>query len=225
MAQVGVARFLLFVSVAGGCASADPVKVRISQPTGLNVSLGSFARVLVAGFIPNGIDQIDLNWETVRLLQVHLRTKDALTVIASEPLPLMELARSSSRRVQEAGAADDIFTNAAFWKRIGKEYGEPLIVTGTVIFKDAGSRYSERTLGRRTVVVWRRGFSLRLQLILINGTTGEVIDSTTFGALTQYATTGRESALSLYFELMERMMPMVSGTLRHKPSQVRVLLK
>jgi hypothetical protein len=97
MAQVGVARFLLFVSVAGGCASADPVEVRISQPTGLNVSLGSFARVLVAGFIPNGIDQIDLNWETVRLLQVHLRTKDALTVIASEPLPLMELARSSSR--------------------------------------------------------------------------------------------------------------------------------
>jgi len=54
--------------------------------------VSAFQRVLVAGFIAGGTDDVDGNLETTRLLRSQLRTKSELRVIDTDVLPLMEVA-------------------------------------------------------------------------------------------------------------------------------------
>ena len=74
------------------------------------MDVSAFQRVLVAGFIGGGTEDVDANLETVRLLRSQLRSKSTLRVIEAEALPLAELAikQVSSRRAngpaQEGGA-------------------------------------------------------------------------------------------------------------------------
>ena len=138
------------------------------------MDVSAFRRVLVAGFICGGTDDVDANLETVRLLRSQLRSKSNLRVIEAEVLPLAELAAdkakaapppsadaTTGRRPSVAAdvqapaptarprrdAADSrkpsirtarisrsinrIFADVAFWKKLGEEYENPLIVTGT----------------------------------------------------------------------------------------------
>lgn len=178
-----VAARVLLVVLAGGCASASTSKVRIDTPA--NPTVLGFDRVLVAGFVPDG-DQIDLNQETARFLRGELRSKTSLVIIESEPLQLTGVARAGGRAAQSFSAAlqsssrdwprdsdpqedDAVFTNVSFWKTLGEEYSEPLILTGIVRFSPAGPRMVERQMGRRTMRFWMRGFNLRLRLVLISG--------------------------------------------------------
>lgn len=234
---VGVLALLLL----GGCATADISKIQIPVPP--NLDLLGFSRVLVAGFVTDGSDQIDLNQETARFVRTQLRSKTSLRVIESEPVELAAVPPSNKRRLPAVGAtfqpsngnrvadattlrADEaVFANVPFWKRMGEEYSEPLILTGIVVFAPAAPRFEERTAGRRTMRLWHRGFSLRLRLILINGETGEIIDSVPLRQLTGHATSGREGATSLYFRLMDQTMSSVLGALGQQTSQGRVLLK
>jgi hypothetical protein len=59
-----------------------------------------FTRILVAGFISGGSDDVDGNLETVRLLRSQLRSKSTLRVIEAEVLPLVDIARGQGK---EAG--------------------------------------------------------------------------------------------------------------------------
>ena len=58
----------------------------------------AFQRVLVAGFLAGGTDDVDGNLETTRLLRSQLRTKSELRVIDTDVLPLMEVAADASRK-------------------------------------------------------------------------------------------------------------------------------
>lgn len=116
---------LLFL---GGCAAAEISEIQIPVPPNLDV-LG-FSQVLVAGFVPDGSDQIDLNEEPARFLRTQLRSTTASPrVIEPEPLQLADMSRPNGRRVQIFGAAfrpsdgnrpqdsqsdDAVFTNVTF---------------------------------------------------------------------------------------------------------------
>jgi hypothetical protein len=69
-----------------------------------------FQRVLVAGFISGGSDDVDANLETVRLLRSQLRTKSPLRVIEADVLPLAEIAveQNQNREHPAAGATDGV---------------------------------------------------------------------------------------------------------------------
>lgn len=111
------------------------------------------------------------------------------------------------------------------WRRLGEEYSEPLILTGTVAFTFAGSRMEERTVGRRTVRVWLNGYRLSLRVVVISGRTGEIISSDVVRPRTAYAASGREGPLTIYFRLMEQVMPSILGTLDQEKNHVRTLLR
>ena len=146
------------------------------------------------------------------MLRMTLRSKGGLDVIESRPLELR-------RTVSTAGITEDaIFGDVPFWKRLGEEYREPLILTGAIVFKSAGSQFEERTMGRGTVRVWRPGFSLNLRLVFINGRTGEMLDSLSVGPVIGRASDGRTSALALYFGLMDRLTPSVLAALGRQNS-------
>jgi hypothetical protein len=142
------------VLLTGACTSY--YEIPIETPIRPKLDVSAFQRVLVAGFISGGTEDVDANLETTRLLRSQLRTKSDLRVIDTDVLPLMDVATESRGPVAGEGAAtpasngsgdaasireekdlepfEHVFADVEYWKRIGEEYQSPLIVTGTVMF-------------------------------------------------------------------------------------------
>src|SRR5919106_6889123 len=85
---------LALVGALAGCTNYD--EVPIETPIQPKLDIGGFQRVLVAGFVAGGDDEVDANLETVRLLRSQLRQKGSLRVIEAEALPLAEIAAQQS---------------------------------------------------------------------------------------------------------------------------------
>jgi len=246
-------------------------EVPIETPIRAKLDVSAFQRVLVAGFVAGGNDELDTNQETVRLLRSQLRSKSSLRVIDADPMTLLEVAQDQSRAAAESDATaarvsdreladksasqptalpqkireqkdlepyDRLFANTAYWKRIGEEYQNPLIVTGSVLFAprtSAGFVTRETEvydgLGRRSVVptrtyLERKGFILRPKFVFIDGRTGATISSLSRSEEVLYNAQQNTPALSSYFELMDRIVPDFLGTLSsQKIKGTRILLK
>ena len=82
-------------------------EVPIETPIQPKMDVSPFQRVLVAGFVAGGSEDLDTNQETVRLLRSQLRTKSSLRVIDADPLPLIEIAQDQSQTSTATPPADD----------------------------------------------------------------------------------------------------------------------
>ena len=226
-------------------------EIPIETPIRAKLDVGAFQRVLVAGFLAGGSDDVDGNLETTRLLRSQLRTKSELRVIDADVLPLMDVA-SEDRKGDGAGSAalpnpikDDkdldqyehVFADVEYWKGIGEEYQQPLIVTGTVMFTSRQQTQMQQreqevfdTLGRRRTVaerrlVERKGFGLTGRFIFIDGRTGTTLHSQGFTESILYDANRQTPALSSYFELMDKLIPNFLATLSsQKIKGTRILL-
>ena len=92
--------------LAGGLALAGCTgfyEIPIETPIQPKMDVSAFQRVLVAGFISGGTEDVDANLETVRLLRSQLRTKSPLRVIEAEVLPLAEIAAAESNAARDNG--------------------------------------------------------------------------------------------------------------------------
>jgi len=233
---------LVLAVVAAGCGPTFS-EVTIETPIQAKLDVSSFQRVLVAGFITGGTEDVDANLETVRLLRSQLRTKSGVRVIEADVLPLQEIAREQSgeadgARTPPEGAEPDrirddkdlapyerLFANVEYWKKIGEEYQGPLIVTGTVLFtphQRSGFVTREEEVfdsaGRRRVIPVRtyqerKGYILRPKFIFIDGRTGATLYSESFREEILYNASQNTPALSSYFELMDRLVPNFLNTL------------
>jgi hypothetical protein len=283
-ARAAAAAASLLALTVSACTSF--YEVPIETPIQPKMDVSAFQRVLIAGFLAGGSEDVDANLETVRLLRSQLRTKSGLRVIDADVLPLLELAveqrtetpaapdsspaappsgdpltgndiqgpATSQPPSQQAAPAnlesprirdekdleqlEAIFSNVDYWKKIGEEFQNPLIVTGSVLFTPhARSGFVQReqeyydTLGRRRVVpvrtyMERKGFILRPKFIFIDGRTGTTLYSETFREEILYSPQQSTPALSSYFELMDRLVPSFLSTLSsQKIKGSRVLLK
>ena len=273
---------LVVLAAVGGCTNF--FEVPIETPLSPKMDVSAFRRVLVAGFISGGTDDVDANLETVRLLRSQLRSKSGLRVIEADVLPLAELAADKAkataapvpelpapgstsaseglapvpplpapaaqtpagapapeakiRNAKDLEKYQSIFADVAFWKKIGEEYENPLIVTGTVLFvpqQTAGfvTRNSESydNLGRRVVVpqrlyMERKGFAITPKFIFIDGRTGATLHTESIHEEILYSSQQNTPALSSYFELMDKIIPTFLGTLStQKIRGTRVLLR
>jgi len=231
-------------------------EIPIETPIRPKLDVSAFQRVLVAGFIAGGTDDVDGNLETTRLLRSQLRNKSEMRVIDTDVLPLMDVATESRATSETPAEAEDssapaairedadlepyehVFADVEYWKRIGEEYQQPLIVTGTVMFApQARSGIVQRdqevydSFGRRRVVpvrtyMERKGFVLKPRFIFIDGRTGTVLHSENFREEILYNANQTSPALSSYFELMDRLIPSFLSTLSsQKIKGTRVLLQ
>jgi len=238
---------VVVLGLATGCASY--YEIPIETPIRAKLDVTPFQRVLIAGFVSGGSDDIDGNLETTRLLRSQLRTKSELRVIDTDVLPLIQVASDDRNETAEAVPAaiknekdmeafEHVFANVEYWKRIGEEYQQPLIVTGTVLFtpqqrNNVVQREEEvyDSFGRRRVVPVRvfqerKGFSLSGRFIFIDGRSGTTLHSQSFGEQVLYAANNATPALSSYFELMDRLIPSFLSTLStQKIRGTRVLLQ
>jgi hypothetical protein len=246
--------FSSLVGVVLTAACTSYYEIPIETPIRPKLDVSAFQRVLVAGFISGGTEDVDANLETTRLLRSQLRTKSDLRVIDTDVLPLMEVAtesRSASaapappseeqapiRDEKDLEPYEHIFADVEYWKRIGEEYQNPLIVTGTVMFTPhsrSGIVQREQevfdSFGRRRVVpvrtyMERKGFILRPRFVFIDGRTGTTLHSENFREEILYNANQTTPALSSYFELMDRLIPSFLSTLSsQKIKGTRVLLQ
>ena len=243
---------------AAGCASF--YEIPIETPIAAKLDVSAFQRVFIAGFLSGGSDDVDGNVETVRLLRSQLRMKSNLRVVDADALPLMEAAAATGAQGQAAGPAasetkdvpkpasvknekdlepyEHIFADADYWKKIGEEYQNPLIVTGTVLFtphSQSGMVQREQEvidpLGRRRVepvreYMERKGFILQEKFIFIDGRSGAQIYSDTQREERLYNQNDNTPALSSYFELMDEIIPRFLSTLStQRVRGSRVLIK
>jgi hypothetical protein len=133
---------------------------------------------------------------------------------------------------------EQIFANVEYWKKLGEEFHQPLIVTGTVLFTAqskqgvvAQTREGYDQFGRRMsyvqrVYMERKGYVLRPKFIFIDGRTGTRLYSETFREERLYPSAQNVPALSSYFELMDDVIPRFLNVLStQKVRGTRVLLK
>src|SRR5690554_2394817 len=73
-------------------ACTNYYEIPIETPIQPKLDVGAFQRVLVAGFLAGGSDDVDGNLETTRLLRSQLRSKSDLRLIDSDVLPLLQVA-------------------------------------------------------------------------------------------------------------------------------------
>jgi hypothetical protein len=275
-----VVRLLLGVLVAAGAATfvacgPETFEIPIETPIQPKLDVSPFQRVLIAGFVAGGSEDLDTNQETVRLLRSQLRNKSSLKVIDADVMPLLDIAQDQNKTANGgnddlaasasvgngsgAGASpanqplplpqrikeekdlepyERLFANVSYWKKIGEEYQNPLIVTGTVLFTPhsrAGFVQRDQEvfdqLGRRSVrpvrtYMERKGFVLRPKFVFIDGRTGATMYSESYREEILYNAQQNTPALSSYFELMDRLVPnFLSALSSQKIKGTRILLK
>src|SRR5215217_1158658 len=105
MTARSAATIVSVVLLAAVSACTNFFEVPIETPISAKMDVSAFRRVLVAGFISGGTDDVDANLETVRLLRSQLRSKTTLRVIEAEVLPLVELANEQATKSGDATVA------------------------------------------------------------------------------------------------------------------------
>ena len=262
---------LACVAMVVGC-STNTYEIPIETALTPKLDISKYQRVLIAGFVSGGSEDVDANLETARLLRSQLRRSSELEVIDSDVMPLLEIASeqtdSSTRDAaptvpdgfaaapgaaaaeedplgeddqmseEELEAYETIFANVGFWRDLGEEYQNPLIVTGTVYFSPhqrSGMVTRERevydSFGRRRTTPERtyrdrRGFVLSPKFIFIDGETGATVYSERHREEILYDASQNTPALSSYFELMDRLLPSVVGAFSNQSIRgTRTLLR
>ena len=247
-----------------GCTSY--YEVPIETPLQPKLDVGRFQRILIAGFVAGGTEDVDTNLETARLLRSQLRSESRLEVIDAEVLDLLAVAESQDDGFDDNGNGnggshgngdgpldaeargdlseedleeyEHIFANVSYWRQLGEEHQNPLIVTGTVHFtphQRSGMVTREREIydefGRRMVVPLRAyrdrsGFVLSPTFIFIDGRTGITLYTERHREEVLYDVTHNTPALSSYFELMDRLLPSFLGALADQSIRgTRIMLK
>ena len=87
-----IGRLTAVVLVAGAMACSNYLEVPVETPLEATLDVSKFQRVLIAGFLAGGTDEVDTNLETARLLRSQMRSNRELQVIDSEVLDLVEIA-------------------------------------------------------------------------------------------------------------------------------------
>jgi hypothetical protein len=241
---------VLAATLAQGCAGF--VEVPIETPLQSKLDVSAFRRVLVAGFIvDHGSSDVELGSETGRLLQNQLRSVSKMQVLEPDRPPLqdaLDKARGTlpepdrmnkQEREQYRVDSDRILQDAEFWRKIGEEYQNPLIVAGHVGFEEqdrSGYQADERVVRdpstntprmiRSNRYLQRRGFTLNAEFYFIDGRTGAILHKEKFSEEVLYGEDQKISPLSAYFELMDRLLPNFLGVISpQKIRGTRVLLR
>ena len=252
---------LFLLALAGACTSYYEVPIEV--PISAKLDVEKYNRILVASFTTQSNENIDLDAETVRLLRNQLRTRSALQVLDADIEPLGDFSEKTLeqsgmldkfKEIEDQAKAegeeqisrqewvdleqDKILEDEEFWREVGEEYQNPLIVAGKLAFTSEtrsglvrNDRYTRDAFNRPQLVrsntfQERTGFVLNAEFYFIDGETGRSIHRERFTEEVIYGRDEQTSALSSYFELMDRLLPNFLSILSPQTFRgTRILLK
>ena len=258
---VGVGLALLALASFPACTSYYEVPIEV--PISAKLDVTKYQRILVASFATQSNENLDLDSETTRLLRNQLRMRSNLQIVDAEVEPLGDFSEETLKQngqlekfqeMEETAKADGeeeisrqewidleqdkLLEDEEYWKQLGEEYQEPLIVSGKLRFgSESRSGFSQRDryvrdsfnrpqLQRNNVFQERTGYVLNAEFYFIDGTTGRTIHRERFTEEVIYGRDEQTSALSSYFELMDRLIPNFLSILAPQRFRgTRILLK
>lgn len=145
-------------------------RVTVGLPVPPRLELRGDETVLVASFLDDETELLDINRELVRFLRSEFRKATSLEVLNIVPPP----------EVPEQTVAD-LLANTEFWKYLHREYGAELIVSGVLTYDrqdvsgfedvDIVSPSTGQKV-RQTRFVEREQFLYALEIFFIDGPTG-----------------------------------------------------
>jgi len=227
------------------------IEVPIETPVQSKLDVSPFRRVLVAGFVTEpGEQDVEISTETSRLLQNQLRASSKLQILEPDRPPIHDALERVLEKLGEGGKlskqekeqyrleADRVLQDGEFWRKVGEEFGNPLIVTGRMGFEEqnrSGFQSEERVVrepgtGRPLITrgsryAERKGFSLSAEFYFLDGRTGQILHKEKFTEEVLYGEEQKVSPLTSYFELMDRLLPNFLGVITpQKFKTTRVLL-
>jgi hypothetical protein len=225
-------------------ACSSVLEVPVETPLQSKLDVTAFRRILIAGFVTDLEDSdVDLSAETSRLLQNQLRSNTRLLVLEPDRPPLQDALEKALEKIGEGGSynsdekeqyrleADRLLQDPEFWRKMGEEYQQPLIVAGKLNFETQNrsgfqpdERVVQRADGRPALVrgnrfMERKGFTLSADFFFIDSKTGELLHKERFSEEVLYSEDQRVSSLSSYFELMDRLLPNFLGVIT--PQRIR----
>ena len=229
--------------LSAACSSF--VEVPVETPLQSKIDVSSFRRVLVAGFVTDvGEQEVELGSETTRLLQNQLRSNSRLQVLEPDHPPLHDALERILETLGEGGKynrderdqyrleADKVLSDPEYWRKVGEEFQQPLIVTGKLGFEvqnRSGFQAEERVVrdpgsGRQRLVrgnryLERKGFALSAEFQFVDGRSGQTLHKEKFTEEVLYGEDQKISPLSSYFELMDRLLPNFLGVI--SPQKIR----
>jgi hypothetical protein len=237
-------RVLAPLAVVLGLGCSSVLEVPVETPLQSKLDVSAFRRILIAGFVTDLEESdVDLSAETSRLLQNQLRSNTRLQVLEPDRPPLQDALEKALEKIGEGGSynrdekeqfrleADRLLQDPEFWRKMGEEYQQPLIVAGRLDFESqnrSGFQPEERVVrtaaGQPALVrgnryMERKGFTLSADFLFIDSKTGEVLHKERFSEEVLYSEDQRVSALSSYFELMDRLLPNFLGVIT--PQRIR----
>jgi hypothetical protein len=242
---------LALAPLVSSCASY--VEVPVETPLQSKIDVAAFRRVLIGGFVvePTADNEVELGSETVRLLQNQLRAQTKLQVLEPDRPPLLDALDkamegkapgahfTAADREQYRLEGDRALQDTEYWRKIGEEFQNPLIISGKMAFevqnrsgfqseeqvvRDPGTNRSRLVRGNRYLE--RKAFSLSAEFVFLDGKTGQILHREKFTEEVLYGEEQKVSPLSAYFELMDRLLPNVLGIV--SPQRIRgqrILLK
>ena len=160
--------------------AADPGKgkgktsrVTVELPVPPRLDTSGFRTVLVAKFLADQTELVDVPNEMVRFMRSKLRKDPDLELLSVVPAP----------EVPEQ-TLEDLVSNGEFWKYLGREYGADLIVSGMVKYDQqdhSGFEDVDRvdpTTGqkvRESEFVEQEQFTYTVDLIFMGGASGDPV--------------------------------------------------
>ena len=212
---------------------ASYFEIPIETPIQPKLDVRPFSRVYVAGFVAGGTRKSTATSRRCGCCAASCATRarcgsstPTRSTWPTSPAPTPDPASNGAAgspppQPQPAAAAADAHRRDAvrgrtrrssptreYWKKIGEEHQQPLIVTGTVLFRpQSRSGFVQReqeifdSFGRRVVqpertYMERKGFILRPTFVFIDGRTGETLHSETFREEILYNSNQSTPALS-----------------------------
>lgn len=187
---------------------AGVVELPVRMPLPPKLRLAGMRTLLVASFVVDETDMLDVNREIVRFLRSEFRKRSALEVLEVTPPP----------PVPEQ-TLEDMAVNNGFWSYLGREHGADLVVSGMLRYdrRDAsGFRETDivnRTTGQKekaTRFVEQQEFRFELDVLFFRGLDGMLLYRDRFRRESVYAGTANDP-ISAFYDLAGRTTEDVSS--------------
>jgi len=206
LARLALAGALL-ATASLALAGWQVVQVELPVPPRLDTT--GMSTVLVASFVTNEHETIDLNHEVTRFVQRELGRGTRLEVIDVPPPAIPEQP------------LDELLANDVFWKKLGRDFGADLIVSGRLLYEvhDRSGFVQEDVVNpttqqkvRTTRYAEREEYLLELNLFFFKGDNGAFLYEDTFkdNALLEG---GQADPFQVLFDLLDGIRREILGIL------------
>jgi len=151
----------------------DPTKVQILVPLPPKLDVTGIENILVASFLTDETEYLDMNREIVRFLRGEFRQGTSLDVLDVTPAPAVPEQR-----------LEDLVKNHEFWRHLGREHGADMILSGKIDFdrRDISGFQNVDTISsvtgqkvRGTQFVEQEEFNYVMTVLFFDGKTGELL--------------------------------------------------